>query len=136
MEIHGSAEGFLGPPDARDMIHMRVREEDVFHRELLRLDNVEEGLHLVARIDQDGLARRLAANNETVLVEGRDLANFEQHDDLYFCCQSHAAIAARSNSTPIVTIMPVRRCRRRLRGGSNAASAAVARTSRMAAMLR
>jgi phosphatidylglycerophosphate synthase len=62
-------ERFLRRAYPGDVVDVRVREEDVFHREPVAIDRGEQFADLVARIDDDGLACILAADNKAVFEE-------------------------------------------------------------------
>src|SRR5580765_8158819 len=78
--------------DTGDVIDMCVREKDVTNRQLLVSGNVEELRHRIARIDQHGLTRLLAGDDEAILVKRAAGANLYYHgvmvlavvDDLMF----------------------------------------------------
>jgi hypothetical protein len=74
MEIDWSAQDFLRAAHSRNMIDVRVRQEDVLHQEALAGDDVEQRVDFVSWIDDHRLARTLATGNEAVLVKGLDEA--------------------------------------------------------------
>ena len=51
------------------MVHMRVGQQNVRDRDVLTRDELEESVDLVARVDEQSLARARARYNEAVLVE-------------------------------------------------------------------
>ena len=61
------------------MIDVRVRQQDRLHVDVQIANGAKQLVDLVAGIDDDGLARPLAADDEAVLVERRDRADFENH---------------------------------------------------------
>ena len=79
MQPDRRAERALGRGHARDVIDVRVGEQDAGHFEVRARAVGEQLLHLVARIDVDGLARALAAHDEAVLHEGRRGRRFDDH---------------------------------------------------------
>ena len=79
MERDRHAERRLRLPDTGDVIHVRVGEQDVADRESALLHEVNQIGHLVARVDDDRLARGLAAQHEAVLEEGRARPRLDDH---------------------------------------------------------
>jgi len=64
------------------MVDVPVRQQDVPDREPLAPHDLEQGLDLVTRVDQHGLAARPATQHEAVLVEGGDGSDLQQHSGL------------------------------------------------------
>jgi threonine dehydratase len=79
MQPHGHLQCGLGAADSSDVIQVRVREEDRSDHEAARNDRVEELVDLVARIDDDGLGRFLARDNESILHERRHRGPDDSH---------------------------------------------------------
>src|SRR5262249_27666662 len=79
VEPDGDAERLLRACDSRDVIEVRVRQEDVPDRQPLAPGRLEQQVHFVARIDDDSLTRLFAADHETVLVERLDGRAFQHH---------------------------------------------------------
>ena len=71
MEPDRGIERRFRPAHAGDVIQMRVGEEDVFHVQLAPADQLEQLVHLVARVDADGFLLSRAAHDESVLAERR-----------------------------------------------------------------
>ncbi len=72
MEIDRRAQRALGGGDAGDVVDVRMREQDVTDDQPVALRERQKRVHLVAGIDQDGLARLLAAKDESVLEKRPD----------------------------------------------------------------
>ena len=72
VQVDRHAERALGRGDAGDVIDVRVRQEDVPNRQRPPLGERQQRRDLVARIDEHGLVRLLAADDEAVLEEGTD----------------------------------------------------------------
>jgi hypothetical protein len=79
MEPDGHAEDLFRPRDARDVIEVRVRQENVADRQTPALHGREQLIHLVAGIHDDALMRVLAPDDESVLVEGLDRRVLQHH---------------------------------------------------------
>ena len=79
MQIHRHVVGVFRRADAGHVIDVRVRQQDRLHVDIEVADRAHQLVHLVAGIDDHRLARPLAADDEAVLVEGRDRPNFEKH---------------------------------------------------------
>ena len=79
MQIDRHAERALGFGDARHVIDVRVRQQDVRDLQLLRANEVQQLLDLVARIDEHGLAGALAADDVAILEERPDGRAFQDH---------------------------------------------------------
>ena len=75
----GSAERLLRPGNAGDVIEMRVRQQDVRDVQARSVHRLDHLVDLVARIDDDRLARALAAKEVPVLVERRRGVRGEEH---------------------------------------------------------
>ena len=63
---------------ASDMVDMRVRDHDRLHGQRVLLQHGENLLDLVARIDHDGFARLLVAEDGAIALEhayGQDFVN-------------------------------------------------------------
>lgn len=72
VEVHGHAERLLRGAHTGDVVHVRVRQEDVQDLDVLLLHELQQPLDLVARIDDHTLSRARARDDEAVLVEGAD----------------------------------------------------------------
>jgi CheY-like chemotaxis protein len=72
MQMDGRAKGVPGGRNARDVVDVSVREQDVPHVDALAGHELDQPLHFVAGIDDDALARAPAGDHEAVLVEGGD----------------------------------------------------------------
>lgn len=79
VQIDRHIEPALGFRDSRHMIDMAVGEQDVSNLELLGLDERQELLHLVTRIDEHRLLRSFAANHITILEERPNGRTFDNH---------------------------------------------------------
>jgi CheY-like chemotaxis protein len=64
---------------ARNVVDVGVREKHVLGGQAAIANDVHELNGFVARIDDDGILRAVAAHHEAVLVEGRDGADFQNH---------------------------------------------------------
>ena len=81
------------------MVHMRVGQQDVRDCDVFARDELEESVDLVARIDEQSLARASARYNEAVLVERSDRLRLDYDhrvilailDDLMFTSKIRAA---------------------------------------------
>lgn len=81
------------------MVHMRVRQQDVRDRNVLSRDELEESVDLVARVDEQSLARACARDDEAVLVERSDRLRLDYDhrvilailDDLMFTSKIRSA---------------------------------------------
>jgi hypothetical protein len=58
-----------------------VRQQDMADREPALAHDLEQILDLVPGIDQHGLAASLAAEDESILVEGRSRPGFQDHQE-------------------------------------------------------
>jgi len=76
MQVHGHVERTLRCGDAGHMIDMRVGQKNVPDVERLLLDERQQPVHFVSRIDQNGLACRGTRDDEAVLEEGTDRLRF------------------------------------------------------------
>jgi hypothetical protein len=72
MQIDRDAERTLGGRHTRHVVDMRVRKQDMAYRELLAPGERQKARHLIARIDDHGVARPLAPDDETILEERTD----------------------------------------------------------------
>jgi hypothetical protein len=61
------------------VIEVRVCQQHALHLDVEIADRRQQLVDLVAGIDQHGLARPLAPDDEAVLVEGRHGPDFENH---------------------------------------------------------
>jgi PleD family two-component response regulator len=58
--------------DARDVINVSMREQDVSNRDSLRCGECEQAVHLVTGIDEHTVARTRTGDDEAILEEGAD----------------------------------------------------------------
>ena len=79
MEMDGGVQRVLDQRDARDVIDVRVRQQDVHHIEAVVPNRAKQCVSLVTRIDDDGFARAFAADNEPVLEKRWDGPDFDNH---------------------------------------------------------
>ena len=92
VQIHRHAQRALCGGDAGNVIDVCVREQDVADRERRARREIEEELHAVAGIDDHGLVRLVAPDDEAVLLEGTGGFDVDYHapmilavlDDLMF----------------------------------------------------
>ena len=93
MQVDRHVQRPLGGGHAGDVIDVRVGQQDVANRQPAALGKRQQRRHLVARIDEDRLARLLAADDEAVLEERADSLALNYHwsamilavlDDLMF----------------------------------------------------
>jgi hypothetical protein len=66
-----------------DVVDVRVRQQDRLHLDVQVAHRAEQEVHLVTRIDEDGLTRPLAPGNEAVLVERRNCPDLENHGEVF-----------------------------------------------------
>jgi CheY-like chemotaxis protein len=101
MQVNGYVERALGGGDARDVIDVSVRKEDAANGEVALAGHRQQISNLVAGIDEDGLSRRGAGNDEAVLEEGFDGPRLDYDhavilailDDLMFTSKIKSAAA-------------------------------------------
>ena len=79
VQADGDPQRRLRPPDAGDVVEVRVGQQDIAHLEPVRLHGVQQLVDLVTRIDHDRVAGLGAADDVAVLVEGVDGADLENH---------------------------------------------------------
>jgi CheY-like chemotaxis protein len=100
MEVDRHSQPPFGGRYARDVIDVRMREQNVANRQPVLLGQQQKLLHFVAGVDQDGLVRVLAPKDESVLEERTDCPHFQYHvrsvvlaivDDLMFTSKIKAA---------------------------------------------
>jgi CheY-like chemotaxis protein len=92
MEIDGDSQRPLRGGDAGDVVDVRVREKNVTNRQRAALGERQKLVHFVAGIDENRLARFLAAKDEPVLEKWPDRLRLNYHgtvilavvDDLMF----------------------------------------------------
>src|ERR1700730_18671885 len=92
MEIDRRAQRPLRGGNAGDVVDVGMREQDVTDDQPVALRERQKRVHFVAGIDQDGLARLLAANDASVLEKRSNRLGFNYHrsvilavvDDLMF----------------------------------------------------
>jgi hypothetical protein len=64
------------------VIDVCVREENVLHRQPVAVDDIEEFLRFIARVDDDRLGGLVSPQDVAVLEERRDGTRLEQHGSL------------------------------------------------------
>ena len=79
VQIDRHVVGVFRRADAGDVIDVRVGQQDRLHLDVEVADSAHQLVDLVAGIDDHRFARPLAADDEAVLVEGRDGPNLEKH---------------------------------------------------------
>ena len=80
VQIHGGAGGTLGCSDARDVIDVRMCQENVLDRELRARGVLEEFCHRVTRINERSVASALASDDESIFLKRTARTNFHYHD--------------------------------------------------------
>jgi CheY-like chemotaxis protein len=80
VEVNRHVQGTFRRCHAGDVIDVRVRQQDVANRKGVPLGKRQQAADLVARIDEHGLTRRLAADNEAVFHEGTNGLSLNYHD--------------------------------------------------------
>jgi hypothetical protein len=65
--------------NTRDVIYMCVGKQDVSDSQRMTSRSIDELFNLVARVDHDRVARPVATDDESVLVERRYGARFKNH---------------------------------------------------------
>lgn len=78
----------------RDVIQMRVRQQDVANRELLRRHDLQQFLDFVPGIDEHALTSVFAADNVTVLEKRADRTRLDDHVSLF---QDHFRITGQEH---------------------------------------
>ena len=79
MQVHRHTKGFFCGRNACHVVDVRVRQQDVANRQPVALDEGEESLNLIARIDEDRVARLFAGDHEAVLEKRTNCLGFENH---------------------------------------------------------
>ena len=79
MQVHRGAVRVLDRRHAGDVIDVSVGQQDEPHVDIQIAHGPHELIRLVPGVDDDRFTRRLAAHDETVLVEGRHGADFKNH---------------------------------------------------------
>ena len=69
----------LSPPHTGNVIQVRMGQQDVPDRQLVRRGGRQELVDLVPRVDKDPLAGVFTPEHEAVLEEGLDRASLENH---------------------------------------------------------
>ena len=100
MQVDGHAERALGGGDARHVIDVRVRQQDVADRQLPAHREVEQPLDLVAWIDQHRLAGGAARDDEAVLEEWANGLGLDYHHSL-LCSGAPPPLPVPSRLTPL-----------------------------------
>jgi CheY-like chemotaxis protein len=80
MEVDGDAKRPFRSGNAGDVIHVRVRQEDVTNVQRLLLGERQQLIDLVAGIDQHRLERLLAAQHEPILEKRPDRPSLDYHE--------------------------------------------------------
>jgi CheY-like chemotaxis protein len=92
MEIDGHAQSPLRRGDTRDVVHVRMREQDVTNDQRATLGDPQQPVDFVAGVDADGLPGFLAAEDEAIREKWSDRLSLNYHgtvilavvDDLMF----------------------------------------------------
>jgi hypothetical protein len=79
VKTHGSVERRLRLRDARDVVDMCMREQDLLNVETVIANSRQQLVRFVARIDEHTFARPLAADDKAVFVEWWNRADFDNH---------------------------------------------------------
>ena len=77
VEMDGGIQRVFHESDARNVVDVRVRQQNVHHIEAVIPDHAEQLVSLVTRVDNDGFARALAADDKPILVRRGDGPDFE-----------------------------------------------------------
>src|SRR5258705_2413682 len=80
--MHRSRGRALGDADAGDVIDVRVGQQNVRQPNLFTSGVHQQGIHLVAGIDQHAFARLRAGNDKTILVERGDGLRLDYDHDV------------------------------------------------------
>lgn len=83
VQTHRRTEGLLGLRDPRNVIEMRVRQQDVANGELLCIDDLQQLPDFVSGIDEHGLASSFAGDNVAVLEKRGDRTRLDDHVSLF-----------------------------------------------------
>ena len=79
MEIDAGVQCVFDERDARNVIDVRVRKQDMRHFETVILNRAKQCASPITRIDDDAFARALAADDEPILVKRRAGPDLENH---------------------------------------------------------
>ncbi len=79
MEIYRDVIGVFRRADAGYVIDMCMRQEDRLHADIQVAYRTHQLIDLITGIDNHRVAGPLAADDESVLVEGRDRSDLEKH---------------------------------------------------------
>jgi len=79
VEIDGHIHRLLDESYARNVIDVRMREQDVHDMEAVIANCTDQFIGLISRVDHNGFTRALAADDKSVLIERWNGANFENH---------------------------------------------------------
>ena len=82
VQVDRHAERPLRGGDARHVIDMRVGQQDMSNGQRLALDERQEALNLVSRVDERGFTRALAGDDEAVLKKRGDRLRLDYHSDV------------------------------------------------------
>ena len=98
------------------MVEVAVREQDGDALEVVGLDVVEDGVGLVARVDDDAFERLLVGNDVAVGLDLTDGEGFDQHAYSSFVSRSMVtgpslteATCISAAKTPVSTVKPLAR---------------------------
>ncbi len=85
VQIHGDVECPLRLGDATHVVYVRMGQQDVPYAELALAHDRDELVDLVTRVDDDGLERARARDDEAILHERGHGSNFEDHRWMVLC---------------------------------------------------
>ncbi len=80
MQPYRNAQRCLCGADAGHVVQVRVCQQDPLHLHLFTRHNRQQLVHIVSRIDDDGLAGAIAGNDVAVFVEGRRGGGPDMHN--------------------------------------------------------
>jgi len=79
MQVNRRVNRVLCRADSGDVVDVGVSQKDVLDLEFVIADRREQSVDFIAGIDDHALARALAADDESILVERGLRANFDNH---------------------------------------------------------
>ena len=79
MQVDRDVERLFRSGHTGDVVDVRVRQQDGLDLDVEIANSAEQLVDLVARVNEDGLARSLARHDKAVLVERRDGSDFQNH---------------------------------------------------------
>ena len=99
MQVHGRVQRSLRNAHSRDVVDVRMRQQNVCDRDVLTRDEFEQTVNFVAGIDEQALTRARARHHEAVLVKRRDRLRLDYDhavilailDDLMFSSKIRSA---------------------------------------------